>query len=150
LNCLNILGLNGASTPGGLAAATGLTSASITAVVDRLESKGYVRRERDPHDRRKVVVRLSQAVAAPECSDAFEPVLQAWREAIADFSDSELGIIIEHYQRVEDVTRALLEAFKENPPETGPARFDGGGAPSAGQSDSSGDGRRAQPARTAR
>ena len=37
--------------------ATGLTSASTTAAVDRLEAKGYVRRERDPHDRRKVFFR---------------------------------------------------------------------------------------------
>ena len=35
-------------TAGDLARATGLTTASITGVIDRLEEGGYVRRERDP------------------------------------------------------------------------------------------------------
>ena len=47
LNCLNILSLGGKLTAGQLAQATGLTTASITGVVDRLEEAGYVRRERD-------------------------------------------------------------------------------------------------------
>ena len=48
LNCLNILSFSGQMTAGELARATGLTTASITGVVDRLEEAGYVRRERDP------------------------------------------------------------------------------------------------------
>src|SRR5690242_10555456 len=48
LNCLNILSFSGHMTAGELARATGLTTASITGVVDRLEQAGYVRRERDP------------------------------------------------------------------------------------------------------
>src|SRR5262252_445612 len=58
LNCLNILALGGRMTAGDLARATGLTTASITGVLDRLEEAGFVRRERDPQDRRRVVVRL--------------------------------------------------------------------------------------------
>src|ERR1700737_4249079 len=48
LNCLNIVALTGPMTAGGLARATGLTTASITGVLDRLEDGGFVRRERDP------------------------------------------------------------------------------------------------------
>ena len=58
LNCLNILSFSGQMTAGELARATGLTTASITGVVDRLEEAGYVRRERDPRDRRRVVIQL--------------------------------------------------------------------------------------------
>ena len=58
LNCLNILALRGQLTAGELARATGLTTASITGVLDRLEEAGFVRRERDAHDRRRVVVHL--------------------------------------------------------------------------------------------
>ena len=56
LQCLNILSFNGHMTAGELARATGLTTASITGVVDRLEEAGYVTRERDPHDRRRPVI----------------------------------------------------------------------------------------------
>src|ERR1700749_2956062 len=53
LNCLNILALGGHLTAGELAKQTGLTTASITGVLDRLEEAGFVRRERDPGDRRR-------------------------------------------------------------------------------------------------
>src|SRR5215472_4636471 len=46
LNCLNILSFSGHMTAGELARATGLTTASITGVIDRLEEAGFVRRER--------------------------------------------------------------------------------------------------------
>src|SRR6266568_5541350 len=58
LNCLNILSFSGQMTAGELARATGLTTASITGVADRLEEAGFVRRERDASDRRRVVIRL--------------------------------------------------------------------------------------------
>ena len=72
LNCLNILSFSGHMTAGELARATGLTTASITGVVDRLEEAGYVTRERDPQDRRRVVVSLAldramRDVAACSC-----------------------------------------------------------------------------------
>ncbi len=63
LNCLNILSFTGSMTAGQLARATGLTTASITGVIDRLEQAGYARRERDPHDRRRVVIHLSPETA---------------------------------------------------------------------------------------
>ena len=59
LNCLNIVALTGPMTAGELARATGLTTASITGVLDRLEDGGFVRRERDPKDRRRVIVTLN-------------------------------------------------------------------------------------------
>lgn len=47
-----------ALTAGELAAQSGLTTGAITGVVDRLEAKGWASRERDPSDRRRVIVRL--------------------------------------------------------------------------------------------
>jgi DNA-binding MarR family transcriptional regulator len=59
LNCLNIVALTGRMTAGELARKTGLSTASITGVLDRLEEGGFVRRVRDPHDRRRVIVELA-------------------------------------------------------------------------------------------
>src|SRR3974390_2089999 len=53
---LRLLGEN-AVTAGDLVAYTGLTGAAVTAVIDRLEALGYVTRQRDGVDRRKVTVR---------------------------------------------------------------------------------------------
>jgi DNA-binding MarR family transcriptional regulator len=53
---LGLLSLEGPLTPGRLAELTGLTTGTVTGVLDRLERGGFVRRERDAADRRKVVV----------------------------------------------------------------------------------------------
>jgi hypothetical protein len=37
---------------------TGLTTGAVTGVVDRLEAAGFVRRTRDPEDRRKVGIEV--------------------------------------------------------------------------------------------
>jgi DNA-binding MarR family transcriptional regulator len=59
---LSLLGIHGPLTPGRLAELTGLTTGTVTGVIDRLERGGYVRRERDATDRRKVLV--TQVAAA--------------------------------------------------------------------------------------
>src|SRR5437660_5421079 len=57
--CLDLLRERGAMTGSELAAITGLTSGAITGVVARLERAGYLRREPDPHDRRKQILHLA-------------------------------------------------------------------------------------------
>ena len=53
---LALLDIHGPLTPGRLSTLTGLTTGSVTGVIDRLERAGYVGRERDAADRRKVRV----------------------------------------------------------------------------------------------
>ncbi len=53
---LEILNRKGAMTAGDLATAGHLTTGAVTAVVDRLEHVGFVRRVRDTEDRRRVLV----------------------------------------------------------------------------------------------
>ena len=48
-------------TAGLLAKLTGLTTGAITAALDRLEKTGLARRVPDAHDRRKVLVELTDA-----------------------------------------------------------------------------------------
>lgn len=49
------------ATPGVLGTRLGITSASTTALVDRLERLGLVRRAADPADRRRVVIEVTDA-----------------------------------------------------------------------------------------
>ena len=112
LNCLNILSFKGHMTAGELATATGLTTASITGVIDRLEEAGYVTRQRDPHDRRRVVVTLVLDRALHEVASVFLPVIRDWREMAARYSDDELRLIVDYYARMEQVLRAHLERLR--------------------------------------
>ncbi|MEV0420077.1 MarR family transcriptional regulator [Streptosporangium canum] len=52
------------ATPGTLGAHLGLNSAGTTAVIDRLERLGHVRRERDTRDRRRVLLRVDEGAVA--------------------------------------------------------------------------------------
>jgi DNA-binding transcriptional ArsR family regulator len=54
---LDLLGRAGPITAGELAELTGLTTGAITGIIDRLEKAGFVRRENDPKDRRRVIIR---------------------------------------------------------------------------------------------
>src|SRR5262245_12745414 len=55
--CIHMLVLDGPQTPGRLAQGMGITTGgAITAVVNRLEKSGYVKRSRDPDDLRRVLV----------------------------------------------------------------------------------------------
>ena len=105
LNCLNILSFSGQLTAGQLARATGLTTASITGVVDRLEEAGYVRRERDARDRRRVVVHLVLDRAVRDVAPLFLPMVREWQQMAAGYTDDELRLIVEFYGRMEQVFR---------------------------------------------
>jgi DNA-binding MarR family transcriptional regulator len=56
LGALCLLLLHGPAPAGRLAELTGLTTGAVTGVIDRLEKGGFVRRELDPADRRRVIV----------------------------------------------------------------------------------------------
>src|SRR6266581_7672060 len=70
LSCTGILTVEGPVTAGRLAELTGLTTGAITGAIDRMERAGYVRRESDPNDRRRVVVVPIAEKLAANCAPA--------------------------------------------------------------------------------
>src|SRR6266567_8630524 len=58
-------------TAGQIADLSGLSTGAVTGVIDRLERAGFVRRVRDPHDRRKVLVEVSKGSLA-RYGDAYD------------------------------------------------------------------------------
>ena len=115
LNCLNIMALTGPMTAGDLARQTGLTTASITGVLDRLEEGGFVRRERDPKDRRRVIVKLKFGPGLREIGPTFGPLVKAWRDTAAGYSDEELRLLLEFQERVVDIMRGQLARLRSDP-----------------------------------
>jgi len=104
--------LTGPMTAGELARATGLTTASITGVLDRLEEGGFVRRERDPHDRRRVIVNLGSGPGLREIGPTFGPLVKAWRATAADYADDELQLLLEFQRRLEEIMRGQLARLR--------------------------------------
>jgi len=112
LNCLNIVALTGPMTAGELARQTGLTTASITGVLDRLEEGGFVRRERDPKDRRRVIVNLNPGPGLRQIGPTFGPLVKAWRAAAAGYTDEELRLLLGFQRRFEDIVRGQLARLR--------------------------------------
>ena len=112
LNCLNIVALAGPMTAGELARETGLTTASITGVLDRLEEGGFARRERDPKDRRRVIVTLNPGPALREIGPTFGPLVRAWREAAAGYSDEDLRLLLDFQRKLEQIVRDQLARLR--------------------------------------
>ena len=120
LECLDFLNLEGRVTAGRLAEVTGLTTGAITGVVDRLEKAGFVRRERDEADRRKVfIVTVPENVA--QIGRYYVPMQAAMQKLWGTYSDAELHLLLrfasEGYRAVLEATEALKELL-DAPKET--------------------------------
>jgi DNA-binding MarR family transcriptional regulator len=89
LDILTLLREDGTMSAGQLASATFLTTGAVTGVLDRLERAGYVRRGRDPQDRRRVVVEFVSE-RADRLGRAFEPLQQVASKLSAGWSQREL------------------------------------------------------------
>ncbi len=89
----------GPLTAGDIGLATGLTSGSVTALIDRLEAGGYVRRLRDEADRRKVYVH-----ADPSRMSAFTPLMAGFIQKVdalnATYDDDALRLMAGYMQSV--------------------------------------------------
>jgi DNA-binding MarR family transcriptional regulator len=73
ISALFYLFTEGASTPTELAARLQITTASVTELVERLGRAGLARRAPHPHDRRKVVLSLTDA-AQRQVGEMFERI----------------------------------------------------------------------------
>jgi DNA-binding MarR family transcriptional regulator len=88
----------GKTTAGALAEASHLTTGAITAVVDRLEKKGYVRRSRDTEDRRRVLVELTED-ARKATMEIYGPLAEQGYRNLEEYTDEQLEFIRDFTRR---------------------------------------------------
>ncbi|MCF6507704.1 MarR family transcriptional regulator [Blastococcus sp. MG754426] len=107
-----------ALTAGRLGSAVELSSASVTALVDRLERAGHLRRVRDDADRRRVTLEMSpEAMAAG--AEFFGGLQRDLLVAMEEFSDDELAVV----RRFLTGMTGVIEAHaRETRPEPGAAQ----------------------------
>jgi DNA-binding MarR family transcriptional regulator len=116
MECLDLLILMGPMPAGQLAELTGLTTGAITGVIDRLEKAGYARRERDPNDRRRVIVQPLREKAEREIGPHFGPMAHAMAELFARYRDEELALILDFATRANAIAQeATIRLRKEAP-----------------------------------
>jgi DNA-binding MarR family transcriptional regulator len=98
LECLDLIQLQGQVSAGQLAAATGLTSGAVTALIDRLARAGYVERVDDPADRRRVLVRIRKG-AIVEIAKVYAPMQKRMFALWSQYSPAELTVIEDFLSR---------------------------------------------------
>ncbi|MDQ0582669.1 MarR family winged helix-turn-helix transcriptional regulator [Streptomyces rishiriensis] len=113
LQCLNLLMLEREPvTTGRVAGLTGLTTGSATRLVDRLEKAGYVVRERDAADRRRVlVVTVPERIA--EFTGMWERLGGDWTPLFEDLGDDELAVIVRHMRRTVEFGTEQVARLRE-------------------------------------
>lgn len=89
---IDILKETGPITAGELAQRVGLTTGSVTSLVDRLEKRGYVTRERHPRDRRKVII-VPHYEEKTEVQNVFSNLNENMLSLSARYTEKELLII---------------------------------------------------------
>jgi DNA-binding MarR family transcriptional regulator len=89
---VDILREKGPITAGELSKLTGLATGSVTALIDRLEKNGYVRRQNDPNDRRKVII-VPLYENKEDVIDTYLPLHTAMVKLAASYTDEELALI---------------------------------------------------------
>ena len=115
LRCLNLLSLSGPLTAGELGQQTGLgTTGAVTRMVDRLERAGYVHRELDPRDRRRVIIRPVPerlATLAPH----YQGMATAWTDLLAGYSEHQLELFLDLFDRMHQMSQQQLADLRQGP-----------------------------------
>jgi len=118
LNPTDLRGLDwlneGPLTASRLAEAAGLSAAATTAMIDRLEAKGYVRRLRDQADRRRVVVEMTDAGHARSWA-LYGPLVEEGMTQFDGFETGELARMRDQLVAMRELTDRHRERLKATP-----------------------------------
>ncbi|MDQ6895821.1 MAG: MarR family transcriptional regulator [Actinomycetota bacterium] len=110
LRCLDWL-VDGPITAGQLSAATELRPAATTALIDRLTTRGFVRRTRSATDRRAVLVEMTELSQA-RTWEVYAPPVRDGQPILDGVTIEQLQIMGDCLHRITDLTdthRGLLQ-----------------------------------------
>jgi DNA-binding MarR family transcriptional regulator len=91
-HCVALLVAQGPQSASAIARHVRLTPAAVTALLDRLEARGFVQRRPDPTDRRRVLVEAG-APATVLAQAAYAPLAAAGTALLERFTQAELTTI---------------------------------------------------------
>jgi len=108
LDCLNLIDEYGPLSPSAIARMSRLHPATMTGILDRLEQGGWVARERDPADRRAVLVR-ALADHMPDLVRLYQGMSTSMNKICAGYTNQELQLIADFLQRTANAGRAAAD-----------------------------------------
>jgi DNA-binding MarR family transcriptional regulator len=112
LGCLDLVTRHGPLSPSSLARGSGLHPATLTGVLDRLERDGWIHRERDPSDRRAVILRASPKRVA-EVVAQYTQMNVAMDKLCAGHTKKELELITDFLRKTTQAGAASANALAD-------------------------------------
>ena len=108
LDCLELINRHGPLNPSALARHAGLHPATMTGILDRLERGGWIAHDRDPGDRRAVVVRVLRDRGG-ELYRLYAGMNASLDRICAGYSDDQLELLADFLRRTTDAGRSATE-----------------------------------------
>jgi DNA-binding MarR family transcriptional regulator len=98
---------DGKLTAGQLSEMSGLTTGAVTHILDRLEKKGFVERQRDPSDRRKVLVSVTME-SLESVGPRYEEMGRAYMSITDRYDDEALRVICDYMEQTGRISEQQL------------------------------------------
>jgi DNA-binding MarR family transcriptional regulator len=118
--CMAILGRTGAITAGHLAELAAMSTPATTLVVARLERAGLVGRERDPDDRRRVILRpVADAALGADLAAHHAELVRSMQALTAQYSERDLVAIGGFLDQASVVLEVVGRQLRDGAPRTG-------------------------------
>ncbi|MEN7434934.1 MarR family transcriptional regulator [Bacillus velezensis] len=111
LKSADILNEAGPMTAGELGKKTGLSTGSVTALIDRLEKAGYVMRKKDPEDKRRVII-VPLTAGKANVKQLFGSLSQSTISLCRQYKEEELRLIFDFLGKATDMMEDELEKLK--------------------------------------
>lgn len=111
---LDILFREGAMTAGRLAEITNLTTGAVTGIIDRLEKKNLVKRDRGLEDRRKVLIIPQYEEAMKTLGPIFNELGKDLEVFFEDYTLDELKIILKYLHHTNNFFEHKTEKLKKS------------------------------------
>ncbi|AXO37141.1 aminoglycoside adenylyltransferase domain-containing protein [Micromonospora chalcea] len=115
LECLDYLADSGSASAGQIAERTNLTTGAVTSMLRRLQQAGYVTAERDPADRRRVIVTLRPERVA-DLERPYERFAERAERLVEGYSAEEVSLLVRHYDRMQAMYLAELDRLRDDDP----------------------------------
>lgn len=113
LECLDIIQTGQLISAGEIAKKTGLTTGAVTTLIDRLEKAGYVKRQADPNDRRRVLIAIRPERLQP-LADVYAPLQAAMEALYRDYPEADLLTIADFTERAAAISSDFVRSLNDD------------------------------------
>lgn len=96
-------------TPRDLGATVNLSTSATSSMLDRLERAGHITRRQHPHDRRSVVVEITE-LALQTGGRIFGQLGGATEGLMNRYSDEDIAVVVRFLEELNDVIRSIATA----------------------------------------